>query len=131
MVFVDSSALVAMLANEDDGGALAARLGDFAESTTSSIVIYETVLALCRIRRAPLFDMQAVVQEFLRRAGVRVVEIEADEHVGALGAHARLGKGTGHAAGLNLGDCFSYAIAKRLGVPLLYKGEDFVHTDLR
>jgi len=45
-------------------------------------------------------------------------------------AYARYGKGTGHPAQLNFGDCFSYAAAKRVGAPLLYKGADFSHTDL-
>jgi ribonuclease VapC len=45
-------------------------------------------------------------------------------------AHIRFGKGTGHPARLNFGDCFSYALARRLGTPLLYKGDDFIHTDI-
>ena len=45
-------------------------------------------------------------------------------------AYVRYGKGTGHPAGLNFGDCFSYAIARRRNLPLLYKGDDFARTDL-
>jgi len=48
----------------------------------------------------------------------------------ALDAYDRFGKGTGHPAGLNYGDCFSYALAKQSGEPLLFKGNDFTHTDL-
>ena len=48
----------------------------------------------------------------------------------ALDAYDRFGKGTGHSAGLNYGDCFSYALAKQTGEPLLFKGKDFIHTDL-
>ena len=48
----------------------------------------------------------------------------------ALGAFDRFGKGSGHPARLNLGDCFAYAMAKQHGVPLLYKGDDFSQTDL-
>ena len=46
-------------------------------------------------------------------------------------AHSRFGRGTGHPARLNFGDCFAYALAKDLDAPLLFVGQDFVHTDLR
>lgn len=49
----------------------------------------------------------------------------------AFAAYRRFGKGTGHAAALNYGDCFSYALAKHLGAPLLFKGDDFSWTDVR
>jgi ribonuclease VapC len=45
-------------------------------------------------------------------------------------AFSRYGKGRGHPAGLNYGDCLSYAVAKQLGIPLLFKGNDFIHTDI-
>lgn len=48
----------------------------------------------------------------------------------AFQAHRRFGKGTGHPAALNYGDCFSYAMARSLNTPLLFKGNDFIHTDL-
>jgi ribonuclease VapC len=48
----------------------------------------------------------------------------------ALAAYDRFGKGTGHSAGLNYGDCFAYALAQETGEPLLFKGNDFLHTDL-
>ena len=48
----------------------------------------------------------------------------------AVDAYDRFGKGTGHAAGLNFGDCFSYALAMALGERLLFKGDDFTHTDV-
>ena len=46
-------------------------------------------------------------------------------------AYRDFGKGSGHPAGLNLGDCFSYALAKTAGEPLLFKGSDFTETDIR
>ena len=46
-------------------------------------------------------------------------------------AHRRFGRGSGHPARLNFGDCFAYALAKATGEPLLFKGEDFGHTDIR
>jgi ribonuclease VapC len=48
----------------------------------------------------------------------------------ARAAHVRFGKGTGHPAQLNFGDCFSYALARRLGASLLFRGSDFSYTDI-
>lgn len=63
-------------------------------------------------------------------AQIRLVPITTDDAGRALDAFARYGKGTGHPARLNMGDCFAYAVARNHGVPLLYKGEDFALTDL-
>lgn len=60
---------------------------------------------------------------------IDVVSFDRDQAEFARMAFRRFGKGR-HRAGLNLGDCFSYALAKSLATPLLYKGEDFIHTDL-
>lgn len=130
MTFVDSSALVAMIAPEEDGEAIAFRLTQYPGAITSSIAIYETVLALCRLRRAPVAEMQIVVSEFLQRAGVKSVDIDGNQHVLALRAHELYGKGTGHPAQLNMGDCFAHAMATQAGMPLLYKGNDFARSDL-
>jgi ribonuclease VapC len=129
-MFVDSSALVAMIAGEVDGQTLARRLEEADFPLTSSVVVFETVLALARIRRAPVSEMLMVVLDYLERAGVETMPVTGDAHVVALGAHSLYGKGTGHPAQLNMGDCFSYALAKKAGVPLLYKGDDFAQTDL-
>lgn len=129
-MFVDSSALVAMLAPEPDGQQYAVRLDEAREPATSSIHVFEACLALRKLRNAQQGDIILLVEEFLRRANIRVMEIESDDHIGALHAFEKYGKGTGHPAQLNMGDCFAYAVAKRLGTTLLYKGDDFAHTDL-
>lgn len=130
MYFLDSSALVAMLAPEDDGEAYARRLGSSRGNAASAIVVYETVLALARLRRISVAEALMIVLEHLQRAGVELMSISADAHVAALGAHERYGKGTGHPAQLNLGDCFSYAVAKAHNLKILYKGDDFAQTDM-
>lgn len=71
-----------------------------------------------------------LVLEHLQRAGVELMPIGVDAHVEALSPHARYGKATGHQAQLNLGDCFSYAMAKALNLKILYKGNDFAQTDM-
>lgn len=70
------------------------------------------------------------LQRFLAEAGIAVVAIEAVDADLAIDAFQQYGKGRGHPARLNLADCLAYACAKRLGVKLLYKGEDFARTDL-
>lgn len=130
MSMLDSSLLVAAIAPEADGEEAAERIQRESELITSPIAMYETVLALCRLRRAPIAEMISVVREFLARAGATIEPIEADLYLAALEAYERYGKGSGHPARLNMGDCFSYAMAKRAGIPLLYKGDDFARTDL-
>lgn len=129
-MFVDSSALVAIIASEEGGAELAASLGDAHKPVTSPIVIFETVLALVRIRQASIDLMTVRVLEFIEEAGVELIDIRANAYMGALQAHARYGKGSKHPARLNMGDCFSYALARQAGGQLLYKGNDFAHTDL-
>jgi ribonuclease VapC len=70
------------------------------------------------------------VRDFLELAGIRAVPITEREAETALAAFSRYGKGRGHPAQLNLGDCFAYATAKNLRTSLLFKGEDFDKTDI-
>ncbi len=74
-------------------------------------------------------DGLALVNDFLAEAGVEVVPFTRDHASAAFGAYLRYGKGR-HAAGLNFGDCFSYAAAKLAGEPLLFVGNDFGLTDV-
>jgi ribonuclease VapC len=130
-MFVDASAMVAILAPEDDGVAIATRLEASRDPTTTPLAIFETVVALRRIHAAPIGDVLAITHAFLERSGTNVVGIDSEQHVTALHAFERYGRGSGHPAQLNFGDCFAYAAAKRLGLPILYKGNDFALTDLR
>jgi ribonuclease VapC len=68
--------------------------------------------------------------DLLRRADVEIVPVTADQAKIARAAFRDFGRGSGHAAGLNYGDCFVYALAKDLDEPLLFKGDDFIHTDV-
>ncbi len=61
---------------------------------------------------------------------IKIEPVTEEQAYLALDAYNRFGKGTGHPAGLNYGDCFSYALAKQTGDPLLFKGNDFTRTDL-
>ena len=67
---------------------------------------------------------------FCKDANVRFVPVDETQMRIAREAYRDFGKGSGHSARLNFGDCFAYALAKATGEPLLYKGRDFVHTDV-
>ena len=71
------------------------------------------------------------VAELVDRAAIEVIPFTQEHASEAKLAYARYGKGQGHAANLNFGDCISYALAKTTGEHLAFKGEDFVHTDLK
>ena len=70
-------------------------------------------------------------QDLLRELNIEPSPMQPAAAGAAFDAYRRYGRGTGHPAKLNFGDCFSYAMAKSLGEDLLYKGDDFTHTDIR
>ena len=137
-MFLDASAIVAILVEELGWQELQTRLSTSRTPRHfSGIVRYEASLAIARQRagkRKPtnlqLAGALAAVDEFLDEAGAENVDIGADISSLAIEASMQYGKSVGHPADLNLGDCFAYACAKALNVPLLYKGDDFAKTDL-
>ena len=130
-MFVDASAIVAILTREADADALADVLERARAPITSPVAIFEAALGLCRKRHASVKEAEADVRAFLEAARIRVVAITDKETETALGAFSRYGKGRGHPAQLNLADCFAYAAAKSYRTPLLFTGEDFDKTDIR
>ena len=129
-MFVDASAIVAILTREAEADALADVLEGARSPITSPIAIFEAALGICRKRHASVGEAEADVREFLELAGIRAVPITEREAATALAAFSRYGKGRGHPAQLNLGDCFAYAIAKNPRTALLFEGEDFDKTDI-
>lgn len=129
-MFVDASALCAVLLDEPDGDAFKTRLAESVAILTSPLAVFETALAVHSRLGLPFDAARVRIETFL--AGARVAVIPITPEIGALAidARARYGRGTGHPAKLNMGDCFAYACARAHGVALLYKGDDFVHTDL-
>lgn len=128
-MFIDASAIVAILAREAGAEDLEARLDAAPQRFTSAMAIYEASLALARLRALSITGALELVTRFLRAAGAEVAMIGEDEAALALDAFERFGRGR-HPAALNMGDCFAYACARRLDAPLLYKGDDFSQTDL-
>jgi ribonuclease VapC len=123
-MFVDASAIVAILTREPEADALADVLEKGRSPITSPIAIFEAALGICRKRHASVEEAEQDIGEFLL-AGVRTAPITDKEAHTALAAFSRYGKGRGHPAQLNLGDCFAYAMAKNARTALLFKGEDF------
>ena len=130
MIVVDASAIVAMLTREPEADALLSALAAADGAETTPIASYEAVLGVSRKRQWSVAEAETHVVDFLRAAGIAVQPIQPETAHVALEAFARYGKGSGHPARLNLGDCFIYAQAKAGGASLLYKGDDFSKTDI-
>lgn len=129
-MFVDASAIIAIIAGEPDRLELHAKLQNAGKALVSPIVAYEASLGLARRKLCPIEDAIGLTNVFLEETNASVVAIDAEIGQVALDAFSRFGKGR-HRAALNMGDCFAYACAKAHGVPLLCKGGDFIHTDIR
>lgn len=128
-MFIDASALTAMLIDETDALELLARLQKARGRITSPLAVWETVLAVARNLDLDIHQAQQAVDEFLKLAEIELVAVLPETARHAVDAHARFGKPR-HPASLNFGDCFAYACARAAGLPLLYKGDDFPQTDI-
>jgi ribonuclease VapC len=124
---VDTSALTAILLGESDAAALLAqlmeaqRIGLCAPNRTELLLVIQARLGDPGVERA---------KQFLTMERVQTIPLDAALADLAAEGYRRFGKGR-HPAGLNFGDCFSYALAIREQVPLLFKGDDFTKTDAR
>lgn len=130
MIFVDASAMIAMIAGEADADALADRLAIDPVHACSALSIWETVAGLCRTYAFSVKAADATVRSFLSFNSFRFVTIGEAEYGMAKQAYAEFGRGR-HTAGLNMGDCFAYACTKTNDASLLFKGTDFGKTDIR
>lgn len=128
MIVIDSSALVAIALGGSDRLRFIDAISNSARPLLSAFTHFETRTVLLRRRGGGLL---ADLQDFLDTGRFEVWAFDLDQATMALDAYRRFGKASGHKAQLNLGDCASYALAKTLDAPLLYKGDDFSHTDIR
>ena len=128
-MFLDASAIVAVVSPEEDGPALAIRIARSDRTQTSALALYEATLALARTRDMSIAAAQSALEEFTAMFRVQIIPITAEIGQAAIEAFTRFGRGS-HPARLNMGDCFAYACARSLGVPLLFKGNDFTQTDI-
>lgn len=128
-IFVDASALVAMVALEPEFELLAEALDRHDKKLTSAVACWEAATGIRRSRETDILVARDELQLFIEARAITIVAIGAVEGEIALDAYARYGKGI-DPAGLNMGDCFAYACAKAHQATLLYKGKDFARTDL-
>jgi ribonuclease VapC len=128
MTFLEASAIIAIVAQEEDAASLAARLDQAGETCTSPLAMFEAALGLARIANVRPSDVMDLLDQFLSETDTATVAIDAEVGRAAVDAFERFGKGR-HSAALNLGDCFAYACAQRLNAALLCKGDDFPRTD--
>jgi len=128
-MFVDTSAIVAILLSEGDAHALSAKLESASRRLTSSTVRLETCMVLAGRRGVTPLRAQHYFDGLAFQ--MALVEMPIDEGIGRLAVECfeRYGKGR-HPAQLNFGDCLSYACAKAQRAFLLFKGDDFLRTDV-
>lgn len=128
-MFIDASALTAVLAGEAGAPELAGRMERGRPLRTSPVAVWETAVAIARIFNLPVATAKQVVFDYLDAAGIELAAVPPEAAALALDAFDRYGNGR-HPAQLNMGDCFAYACARHFGEPLMFKGGDFPLTDI-
>jgi ribonuclease VapC len=123
---VDTSALVAIFRGEVEATYFIDVIDRAERAVVSSVTVVETMAVLCGTR---IGATRTQVERLIEKLGLGTEPVDRDQQILAVDALLSFGKGR-HPARLNLGDCFVYALAKSLGAPLLFKGEDFAKTDL-
>jgi len=126
-MIVDTSAIVAILRGEPGSEFLSRMIVDDPDPTMSAATLVE-LHAVADVRGEPAQARR--VDALLAALGMRIVPFDEQQATIARDAYRDFGKGSGHPAKLNLGDCFSYALAVHMGEPLLFVGDDFTHTDI-
>lgn len=125
-MIVDSSAVIAILRDEKEAPAMAQAM-DRAKTCRVSAVSYVEAAIVIDGGRSPVASRR--FDDFMRESQITVETVTLQQAQIAREAYRDFGKGR-HRAGLNFGDCFAYALAKVTGDPLLFKGDDFRHTDI-
>ena len=124
---IDSSALIALLVGEPETADFVLAIAAASTRVVSAPTYLETAIVMLA-RSGP--QAPEKFDRLLLDLEIEVVAFTRDLAVLAIAAYRQYGKGTGHAAGLNFGDCVSYALAKLRNEPLMFKGDDFSRTDL-
>ncbi len=127
-MILDSSALVAILTNEPDGPTLAQAADKPGILRISAATYLETSIVIDK-QRDPV--LSAGFDDLIHDLKIEIEPVTAEQARIARQAYRDYGRGSGHRANLNFGDCFAYALARDKREQLLYKGDDFVHTDIR
>lgn len=124
---IDTSAILAFLRGEPEADAIEALLAESADAAMSAFSVLEArVVLLARFGDHAAAELELLIS----KAEIKVVPFDHTQAELAFQAYKAYGKGSGHPAQLNLGDCAAYALAKLRREPLLFKGDDFARTDL-
>lgn len=126
-MIVETSALVAILRDESDAAEIAELIAETNERRMSA-ASYVEVGAVIDGARDPVISRR--LDELLAEAEIEIMPVTGSQARIAREAYRDFGRGSGHPAKLNFGDCFAYALASERGEPLLFKGDDFIHTDI-
>ena len=125
-MIIDTSAIVAILFNEDDAQIYAEAISRADSCRVSAATFVETAIV---VESQTKNNGSRQLDAFISQAGITIEPVTEDQAHIARQAFTDFGKGR-HPAGLNYGDCFSYALSKATREPLLFKGKDFAKTDL-
>lgn len=125
-MIVDSSAVIAILGNEREADSLQSAIADAPTRLMSAVSYVETGVVIDS-KRDPVLSRR--YDDFLRSMYINIEPVSLEQARLAREAYREFGKGR-HRASLNMGDCFSYALAKEKNEPLLFKGDDFRKTDV-
>jgi len=126
MIALDTSAVVCIALREPEAAAFAEII-----ATQDCVIGAPTLLETHLVLRSRLSaNVSVLIEALLGRPNVELVPFDARHQELARISFDRFGKGRGHPAQLNLGDCMAYAVAKAAGIPLLFKGDDFAATDI-
>ena len=127
-MIVDSSAILAILLREPERPAFEEAIASAPVPRMSAASYLEAGIVI-DAKGNPI--LSRMLDALLAGADIAIAPVTAEQAVIAREAYRDFGRGSGHPAGLNFGGCFSYALAKASGEPLLFKGEDFIHTDVQ
>ncbi len=127
-MIIDTSAVIAILRDEPEAMFCARAIENASRRRISATNFVEAAVVI-DASRDPIASRR--FDEFVREAQLRIEPVTEEQARVAREAYRDFGKGSGHPAGLNFGDCFAYALAKVTGEPLLFKGQDFSKTDIK
>ena len=127
-MIVDTSAVIAVLKEESDAPRFLRALTISAEPRRMSAANYLEAAIVVDANRNPLLSRR--FDDLIVQTEIRAEPVTLEQADVARAAYRDFGKGSGHLAQLNFGDCFAYALAKSMREPLLFKGDDFSHTDV-
>ena len=126
-MIIDTSAIIAILRDEPEAMVCARAIADATIRRVSAVSFVESAVVI-DASRDPIATRR--FDDFIREANISIETVTEIQAQIARSAYRDFGKGSGHPAKLNFGDCFAYALAKELGEPLLFKGDDFAQTDI-